>query len=1098
MSADQRPSFTGPQRTAILRDDHTLLEAGAGSGKTYTLVNKILHALGASVVPGAPRVVNPCSLGEIAAVTFTTAAAADLKKSLRAALRQHADTSGERQWRRMVNEVDRARIGTIHGFCSRLLREFGIRVRIDPGFRVLDEGDAAAMREEAVRARVYRALREGDHAATEVVFEVGPEACIALVTTAVSRGDATRDAYERWCERDGAPRLPELQAALGACGGTWRDGVDDDAVRMGATLLRLAAESRAELDARLAAEGAMDYDALIYRTRELLRERDDVLAAVRARLRWLFIDEFQDTDRAQRDIAYRICGIGDERATDSPRLVLVGDPKQSIYGFRRADVTLWKEVARDFAALGAAPIALDTSFRSRQPLVSYVNGAFERVMAPGESAALREFEVEFRPLVAQRSYASDDNVVEVLALPEGSADERRTAEATLIARRVRKMVDEQESVARNGDERRRVTWKDIALLFRASSDIGLYEDALRRHGIPCYRPSGDGFFATREVRDVMLLLRALCDSRDDIAWFGLLRSPLVGLSDEGILRLRVARPEAAFSELLDVSLPGEDGPVLRAASRWIGELRDLRDRIGCAALIDRALERSGYSALLLYIEGGDIAVANLRKLVRMADGRPDASLSELVRYLDRRAELAAREAAAPLHTAGEDVVILTTIHGAKGLEWPVVFLCDLDRAPRAGKDAPHLLCDRDVGVALKLEVDQGGDEPTLPGSWEALRDGARERDLAEEKRVWYVAATRAMDRLVMCAIPGAAQATTVDDDGQTVPLPPTPSRWLLGGATFSEGVVSYSGDARTFSGAVCAAVDGEFATVAPAAPPRSDDAAAAGSNADIARRIAEVTSVSPLFRRSATELMLFRKSRDDHRRAYHLGLRPSVLGTHWPSGAGGTTTSAPSAATSSTGPTRSTAIAGALDARSVGEIVHLALEVNAVDRDLDNLLQREVGSRLGWTETASAASTIARVRATVESARAHPSVRRMLVQGAEHELAFTWLVSTATGPSVVHGAMDLVSRVDGALEILDFKTHGITTEAEAIAAADGYVLQRNLYAAALHDLVDTPSAFSFLFTATQGEVRSELDAETIATERARLLELLSDAQRGGS
>jgi hypothetical protein len=151
------------------------------------------------------------------------------------------------------------------------------------------------------------------------------------------------------------------------------------------------------------------------------------------------------------------------------------------------------------------------------------------------------------------------------------------------------------------------------------------------------------------------------------------------------------------------ALPGADGAALAFARRWLGEARVLRDRVSCASLIERVLDRSGYAAGLLHQEGGDVALANLRKLVGMADGRPEASLAGFVSWLRDRGASSAREAEAALHTAGEDVVTLTTVHGAKGLEWPVVFLCDLDREPAGDAHAPVLYLDAADGIGVRSE-----------------------------------------------------------------------------------------------------------------------------------------------------------------------------------------------------------------------------------------------------------------------------------------------------------------------------------------------------------------------------------------------------------
>ena len=1071
-----RPGFTPAQREAILSQGHTLLEAGAGSGKTTTLVGKILHALGADVV--GERVARPCQLGEIAAITFTTSAAADLRRSLRDRLRAYAATDPDPRWRRLVYEVDRARIGTIHSFCGQILRELALREGLDPSFGVLDAGEAADLREQCARERVYAAAGAGDEEAGELVFQFTPGGAVRMVREAMEKGDTARLAYAEWCTEEGGARTAELRARVEALGGAWRPH-DDQGALLAATVLRLAREAQESFDAALDRQGALDYDALIHRTRDLLQRSPSALAGLRRRLAWLFIDEFQDTDPAQRDIAYALCGIGESLAAaptggakpeGCPSLCVVGDPKQSIYGFRRADVTLWNAVDRDFRELNATVVPLDRNFRSRAPLLGLVNGTFGGLMPAAGDERAPDYEVRYRPLTPARDYAGDDRLVELLELPEeGTVDVRRREEARRIARRIRAMVDDREPVVWDGKgDRKRVSWRDVALLFRSTGDVRLYEAELRKLEVPCFVAAGDGFYATREVRDVRLLLTALTDAHDDVAWVGLLRSPWVGLTDDALLRMRSERPGVPFSALLDAELPGTDGEALAFARVWIQELRRLRDRVPCAALVERALERSGYAAGLLYQQGGDVALANVRKLVRMADGRPEQSLAGFVDWLVERGESSAREAEAALHTAGEDVVTLTTVHGAKGLEWPVVFLCDLDREKPGSAHAPSFYFDAAHGIGIKLEDGAAPDGEQLCGAYECLQQQFGLRDTAEEKRVWYVASTRARDRLVLCAKPYAKPAPDAKK-------PPTPAQWLLAGLAVAEGAFGYAADEKRWTGSVVPELRELPAVEAPAPPRFADVAARAGVAAPLLRRILPAAPVAPLFRRSATELMTFAKSPDEHRRSYLLGLRLPYVGGNGSSGGNGNG--------------NGNGNGHALDARTAGDVVHAIMEHDAelVRRDLDHILDRELASRLG-ADGAAALPRAARerLRRLVERTMSHSAVARLFAGTlVERELPFTWFLDVDGHVSVLHGAMDLVAHVDEALEILDFKTHQLRPGEEEQTAA-GYHLQRDLYAAALHEVAGTPSAFSLFFPETGKEVRAALGADAVAAGRARV------------
>jgi ATP-dependent helicase/nuclease subunit A len=1065
--------YTERQQQAIRAESHLLMEAGAGSGKTTTLVGKIMHALGAEVLPGE-RAAAPCTLDEIVAITFTEAAAADLRAALRRAIRAEAKRTGEPLWRRYLYALERARIGTIHSFCGALLREWGGRIGIDPGFRVLDETEASLLRREVVREALMEVLAAGDAALTQLVAARGFDRVRGLVERVLGKATLAARVRERWCP-DGTPAAEELRALAEAGGFEWQPH-DEDALRMAGALLGLADRTHARWTERLEREGVLDFDALITRAHALVHERDDIVRRLRRRIRWLFIDEFQDTDHVQKEIAYRLCALeGDEVVDPAPRLCIVGDPKQSIYRFRRADVSVWNAVADDFARRGLPVVPLDTNFRSRAPLLGFVNATFapllDGVPAPGGDA---RHEVRYAPLAAARDYAGDDDLVEVLAVPAEAggepvnADERRRREAELIAGRILQLVRGEACVREaeaDGTLRDRLPrWKDIALLFRSRTKLAIYEAALRRAGIPYYVSSGSGFFERREVRDLVLLLTALADARDDVAWAGVLRSPWVALKDEYLLRARLLLGPRPLSHALALELPGEEGARLRRAAEWLRELGGLRDRVRPAMLVERALERSGYAEYLLLQDGGELALANLRKLVRMAESGAAGSLGEIVEWLRERAEVASREPEARLHTAGEDVVVLTTVHASKGLEWPVVFLCDLERdLVQSHTRTDELLFDEEAGLALKWKV---YDAPNTAG-WDRLAARERALDLAEEKRLWYVAATRARDRLVLAGCTPERSLVVDPEKG-----PQRVAQWLLAGLEVDpeSGRVRYrSGDAE-WTGRIVAGIEASGTPAVRTPPPTPDELRDAPPlPAEVALRLGALPPVRPRRRHSATELMGFAFDAEQHRRTYSLGL--------------------PARRLPATGRSGEVAEVGP---REKGNIVHGVLEKLRHDADVVTLLDAEIEEQLGISAAAALSDEIrAELRRLIEQTRSYPAVRRLYEsEQVEPELPFTWLLDGGGAPVALQGAMDLVALVDGVPEIVDFKTHAIRPGQEGEVAAR-YEIQRDAYAAALAALLGTvPGALRFVFPATGGEAATPLDEAAVEAARARVRTLI--------
>ena len=1096
---DGEPPLTAEQLAAVIREGHTILEAGAGSGKTTTLVDKIMYSLGADRAPGHSPT-RRCELSDIAAITFTNAAAADFKRKLRERMRLIADfhmgsgdAEEERRWRNRIYEVDRARVGTIHSFCGQLLREFSLRVGLDPAFQIADEGEGKRLAGEAAATALNAALREEREAVFELAEVMGLQRSERLIAEIVSSGSSATDALGAWAI-DGSPRLVELQRCIESqragwgCQdgvGMWKADVDPDAARMACTLLSLATDARAALDARLMQEGVLDFDALISRTRALLSGRPDVLRAVRKRLRWLFIDEFQDTDADQLEIAYRICGIepGEHAGAslDLPWLCIVGDPKQSIYRFRRADVSLWKAVSREMAVRGVQPIILNTNFRSRSPILGFVNATFDGLIGAGREGVIDAgHEVPYVKLVAHRHAAVAQDHLELLAIPAGGkADEQRAAEAEIVGARIREMVVRGAGGLEidGSGATRTIRYSDIAILFRARTALPAYELVFRKLGIPYYIAGGSGLFGRREIRDVRLLLTALTDMHDDLAWIGVLRSPFVGLTDQALYRFRTEHAAKPFSAMLEPEHAEHDRGA-QLASTWIGAARQLRDRVPVAALIDHLLDTSGYASQLLAEPGGEQSLANLRKLVRIAEGRPDASVAEFLSFMDEREEGEARDGDAALYTAGEDVVTLSTIHGAKGLEWRVVFLADLERDIVSTKMMPSLHADPVAGIALKHSVTDEDGDAVIAGAFECLQQRSIALSEAEEKRLWYVATTRAQDRLILCA--GAQQCEEARAQLGTEAGATTVLHWLLRSLVPEDDYHTYAYGGEQWSLGETVVTPETLPAASPRALPSMEQVSSASLPADVevalTARIASVSASTPLPARSATQLQLLHRDVAAYRERYLLGLAERRA--------------SPATSEQATG----TASMG-VPATVLGVVLHGALERDREDDDLDEYLERELCAQLGDDAASPRLSAaVLRLRQMVDATRAHPSVARMCdAARSERELAFTWFARSADRVTLMRGAMDLVAELDGHLEVLDYKSHG-SAQGREREIGDAYLVQRDVYSTVISALTGEPPArFSFFFPNSGGEATYMPDAVEVEHSLARLHALLDTA-----
>ena len=1112
--------YTPPQVEAILREGHSLIEAGAGSGKTTTLTGKILYSLGVPGIIDREMRTEPLDLSQLAAITFTRKAATELKSSLRAGLHAAAERSGDPRWRKMAYRVDEARIGTIHSFCGTLLREFGLRGGVDPDFSVLDEGEASVWKAEAVRETIYRFLRRGDVAVGDLVANFRLSNAESFVMAVVSHAEATDGILTRWDPENGDHR-ERIRSFVVGNGGEWTT-TDDRALPMIGACLRLGITALARLESRMDESAVLDFDALTNRTLGLLRNRDDVVEALQRRLRWLFIDEFQDTDPAQKEIAYRICGLDREEVKGGPPwLCVIGDPKQSIYRFRGADVSLWNEVGHDFGERRITPIHLDTNFRSTPSILGFVNAVFGRLMSAGldgeearstqledsdTTSFRRAGEVRYHALRPPAAGTRGEGSVEILALVEEAsltAAQRRQWEAETISRRLLELrggtVPSRDKASLDPVPVATRPWSDFALLFRTRLAMEIFRRTLERHGIPFQRAGGDGFFKRREVLDLKLLLRALFDPHDDIAWTGVLRSPLVGIRDDTLARIRLRTLELPVAEVIRGGrfrgdLPEAEGERLTLASLWLREVDALKDRVPTASLLTRSIDRSGYLEVLLLQEGGARAVANVEKLVRMAERFPGASLSDFLAYIEERENSPAREPDATLDEGG-DAVTLVTIHQAKGLEWPIVALCDLDaRAPARPR---KVLLNPRAPAALDLRRSAGvGEAPERSGLHALLSEGEGRLDQAEAKRILYVATTRAKERLLLptTRLPRAEGAGGDSSAGTPRRGSPTLSDWLLDSVDVvddrrfrcqSAGTMGW-GAIRPISldGVGHPAPDpGEAPshridphdgrTAGPRPLPTLSELRTVeveeGRN-EWLRRVGPVRLDLPPLRYSASALSLFDRNREEYRRLYLHGLPPHFA-------------------------------VARQEVTTTGDILHGAMEELEVMEDLDRVLDRVAGIRLEDPGFHPSVEYRGALREMIASTLRHDTVSRILdSERSARELTFTWFVDVDGLPAYFTGAVDLAGYPGGEFHLLDYKSHDIPGTGLSEVAAR-HLPQRQVYAAALADITGTiPSVFTFLFPGARPDPETgdvgimekslTLNDEVVKSGKDRILALL--------
>jgi ATP-dependent helicase/nuclease subunit A len=499
----------------------------------------------------------------------------------------------------------------------------------------------------------------------------------------------------------------------------------------------------------LDARGVLDFSELLVRAIRLVGNMDEFARSrylLEVRYHHVLVDEFQDTSRAQWELVsllVRAWGEGLGLAFEAPlppSIFVVGDSKQSIYQFRDADVRVLDEAAAAIGGLreGDSPLrTISHSFRAGPPLLAFANDLFREVAAPSDRRdAFRYTRDDAFPI---EETVADPGEEPALGIVAGDTV-RWCAEA--VASEIARLASGAQVKDRQSGLRRPVRPGDVGILFRSRASHREFEDALEARRIPSYVYKGLGFFDADEVKDTLALLRYLAEPESDLRAAAFLRSRFVRLSDPGIQRLAPAIARAINGPLPPqalAALDAEDAEVLRRLRASVREWLDLADRIPAAELLDRVLSDSAYEHEIR----GPRAVAareNLKKLrgiVRRIQNRGYLTLARLASSLERLS--AGDESNAAVDAV--DAVNLMTVHAAKGLEFPIVFVVNLSRGS-GGRPAP-----------IRIAADAAPEDAVAVGDFESEFDedaAARERE--ETRRLFYVAVTRARDRLCLASV----------------------------------------------------------------------------------------------------------------------------------------------------------------------------------------------------------------------------------------------------------------------------------------------------------------------------------------------------------
>ena len=830
-----------PSRGLIVeRLDQTLfVEASAGTGKTHSLVARIVKLVSTGTA----------SLDKIAAITFTEAAAAELRDRIREQLENGVSnedfaTRERENCERGLVHIDQAAIQTLHSFAALLLHERPLEIGLPPGFEVSDEiragikfddewdrwldwaFDQPDLAQHIARAgalgidlkkikTVARAFHLNYDDLSHSSF--GPDSIPASTSPSLL---LEVPALERLCifSNKGAEdklynhvydKLAAIQRLDGIEPGThlffrmlkrvmplkfsqgamkdWESDPEtgENACKVLKDLLkRLHSQVAGELDvvrrATLAAilnalrgfaleymekrrtEGRAEFHDLLVWARDLLQNDIQVRDYFRKRFSHLLIDEVQDTDPLQAEIALFLAeavpagtlpplrpNSWQDITPETGKLFVVGDPKQSIYRFRRADITQMNSLRKKIESAGGESVYLTQNFRSHRPIVSWVNDLFSRWMLGGDTQA--EYKVMHHRWEADATHPHHPRV---WALADSEKNVKmgdiRRQESQDIAVLLHQMVS-QEWQVRNTEATenpdapayRPVRFADICILMPTRTGLSTLERALEDIEVPFRLENASLIFETQEIRDLLNCLKAIDDPSNVVSVVGALRSPAFGCSDVELFQYVESRgtfdyttskssPDTPVSRALEVLRRFHDDRIKYAPAALID--RFIRDRCLVEAALDHPRHREQWRRYAFIIE----------QAWRFTEGG-GGGLREFVQGIEDQANDRVRVTETPVPDSDENSVRIMTIHAAKGLEFPVVVLTGINSQDRFRSEP--VIFDR-VNGNTEVGVGSEKDRIATPG-YEDLVAFEKEMSEAERERLLYVAATRACDHLVL-------------------------------------------------------------------------------------------------------------------------------------------------------------------------------------------------------------------------------------------------------------------------------------------------------------------------------------------------------------
>lgn len=769
-------------------DKNVAVNAGAGTGKTKVLTERFVHILEHGNLEDGKEVES------IVAITFTKKATQEMVDRIRKEIRKKISKGPK--WKRYYRDMEKANISTIHSFCARILRENPIEAKVDPLFEVIEDFISTRLLKETIKEILSKKIEEDDDVYTVVKafkknsvdflvndfyqvynkirtigtplievkentleylkslkieeenIEIIKDTLIYLMDKLPKNSKIYKLKDEpKWIEfRDRSYREEDLLGLLvflyENIGSSTKEPEKIDLLKTNLEKALLSWEANniniyrgilnllIDIDYNYALKKekirGLDYDDLQIKVLELL-ENKMVREKYQDRFKYIMIDEFQDTNQLQKNIFYRLST--EKEKLDKSNLFVVGDPKQSIYGFRGADLDVFYDVIDDIRQVSKEEtITLQKNYRTVDTVLAFINNIFSHLMLDRYTSLINFH--EFNNSIDVEILEKEDLEVPVGYSP---SDYYRYYEAQLIAKRIKELV-------KTGEFK----YGDFAMLFRATTRNHIYEEALKRYDIPFSNSGGKQFFFQQEILDLINALKSISNPFDTIASIGLLRSPMIGLSDATLYWILKNRKSTLYNALISMedkeNIDEREKTKVREAIDLLSYFYSVKNIYGVSEILEKLLSKTYFIETLILKEGGKQSIANVYKfkdMIREYENKNTGTMEDLIDYLEEAKER--DESQGKIKSENDDVVKILTIHKSKGLQFPVIIIPEMSTS--SGGKNPNILFHKEIGIGAQLDSSKA--------LYDYIKKELDKKEREERERVLYVAMTRAEKMIIL-------------------------------------------------------------------------------------------------------------------------------------------------------------------------------------------------------------------------------------------------------------------------------------------------------------------------------------------------------------